>query len=123
MRVWVACLLMNLALVVGVTIGYLQWGQRPEPVRVQTGTAPAAPGRPGGEREWRVKGVVRAVLPEISVIVLTHEEIPGYMTPMTMGFRTASPEIQAAVRVGDEVLFTLRGLPPDLAVTSIERLR
>jgi len=123
MRLWVACLLINLALVLGVTIGYVQWGQRPEPLFRQAETAPGAPARPAEAREWRVNGVVRAPLPEINVIVLTHEDIPGYMASMTMGFRTVSPEIQAAVRVGDEVRFTLRGVPPDVAVTAIERLR
>ena len=44
------------------------------------------------------------------------------MPPMTMGFRVASPKIQEAVSVGDEVRFTLRGMPPNVAVTAIEKI-
>jgi hypothetical protein len=42
---------------------------------------------------------------------------------MTMGFRTASAALHEAVSVGDEVRFTLRGTPPDLAITAIEKVR
>jgi Cu/Ag efflux protein CusF len=55
--------------------------------------------------------------------VLTHGEIQGFMPAMTMGFRVASPKIQEAVSVGDAVRFTLRGVPPNVAVTTIEKLK
>ena len=65
---------------------------------------------------------MRAVLPDLDVVVLTHEEIPGLMTPMTMGFRTASPQIHAGLSPGDAVRFTLRGTPPaSVVVTAIEK--
>src|SRR5438046_7461934 len=75
------------------------------------------------EREWSVEGVVRAVLPEIHVLVLTHGEIPGYMPAMTMGFRAASPKITDSIRVGDAVRFTLRGVPPNVMITAIENAK
>src|SRR5205807_1426644 len=75
------------------------------------------------EREWTAEGVVRAILPEINVMVLTHGEMPGYMPAMTMGFRAASPKIHESVRVGDAVRFTVRGVPPNVAITAIERAR
>jgi Cu/Ag efflux protein CusF len=69
-----------------------------------------------------VSGVVRAVLPELQVIVLTHEEIAGFMAPMTMGFRASSPTIYEGLRIGDAVRFTLRGAPPNVRIVAIDRL-
>lgn len=137
MRVWKAVLLLNLALALGVGWGWVWWGRRAaaregelvavrgEVERLHRELAASRGGSPGtaGEQEWQVRGVVRAILPEINVLVLTHEEIPGYMPSMTMGFRAASPEIHESVQVGDEVRFTLRGAPPNVAVTAIEKTR
>ncbi|MBI4638765.1 MAG: copper-binding protein [Candidatus Rokubacteria bacterium] len=120
MRAWKVVLLVNLALALGVGWGYLWWGRQAERLAREVAVARAA-SAPGVEREWRVQGVVRALLPEINVIVLTHEDIPGYMPAMTMGFRAAAPRIHEAVRVGDAVRFTLRGAPPNVVVTAIEK--
>src|SRR4029434_1071131 len=76
---------------------------------------------PVGEREFRSTGVVRAGLSDSVLRVITHGDIPGYMPPMTMGFRTASPKILESVKPGDAVRFTLRGTPPNLAITAIEK--
>ena len=54
-------------------------------------------------------GVVRAVLPELGIIVLTHTDIPGYMPGMTMGFR-AITQIPVGLSVGDAVRFSVRGI-------------
>ena len=70
---------------------------------------------------FQVKGVVISVKPKEKSIEIKHEEIPGYMPAMTMGFRTASPKIVESVKVGDAVRFTLRGTPPNLAITAIEK--
>ncbi len=94
------------------------WGRRAERLERQLARASAS-----AVREWRARGVVRAVLPDADVVVLTHEEIPGYMAAMTMGFTIASPEIREGVHVGDEVRFTVRGIPPNVIVTSIEKIR
>ena len=42
---------------------------------------------------------------------------------MTMGFRVASPKIHEAVSVGDAVRFTLQGVLPNVAVTTIEKIK
>lgn len=119
MRAWKAVVLINLALVLGAGWGYLLWGLRAGRLERELVAARAAAA--GVEREWHVEGVVRAVLPEIGVVVITHGEITGYMPAMTMGFRTASPKITESVRAGDAVRFTLRGAPPNVAVTAIEK--
>jgi Cu/Ag efflux protein CusF len=120
MRPWKVVVLVNLALVVGLGGGYMWWGR--QVVRLQRDLAAARSLRTGVEREWTVNGVVRAILPDIDVIVLTHEEIPGYMTPMTMGFRAVSPKIYEGIRIGDAVRFTLRGAPPNVKITVLEKV-
>ena len=122
MRAWKAVVLIDLALLVGVGWGYAFWGLREGRLERELAEARAAAAS-GIERQWTVEGVVRAIFPELGVIVLTHGDIPGYMPAMTMGFRVASPKIQEAVSVGDAVRFTLRGVLPDVAVTTIEKIK
>ena len=117
MRIWKVVLLVNLALSLGVGWGYLWWGR--QVVRLQRELIAARAQGLAVEREWTVNGVVRAILPDLDVVVLTHEEIPGYMVPMTMGFRAASPNIYEGVRVGDAVRFTVRGVPPNVKIVAI----
>jgi Cu/Ag efflux protein CusF len=119
MAVWRVVLLLNLALAVGMGWGYLWWGRDVSRLTRELGEARAAA---AGPREYRAEGVVRAVLPDINVIVITHDEIPGYMPAMTMGFRAVSPKIYEAVEVGDAVRFTLQGTPPNLAIVAVEKV-
>jgi Cu/Ag efflux protein CusF len=119
MRAWKVVVLIDLALALGVGGGYLWWGR--EAARLERELAVARAAAQGGAREWRVAGVVRAILPDINVLVFTHEDIPGYMPSMTMGFRAASPKIYEGLRIGDAVRFTLRGVPPELTVTAVEK--
>lgn len=118
MRVWKVVLLVNLALAVGLGAGYLWRGRQLARLAGEITLERVTP----VEREWRVRGVVRAVLPDLGIVVVTHEEIPGYMPSMTMGFRAQSPKIYEGVQVGDDVRFTLRGTPPTVVVTAIEKL-
>ena len=128
-------LLLNLALAVGIGWGYAWWGRRTdrlvaEAIQAQAradrlerelaAARVATPGTAAAGQQWQVQGVVRAVLPELNVIVITHEEIPGYMPSMTMGFRAAAPALHETLRVGDTARFTLRGTPPDVVITAIE---
>jgi len=120
MRVWKAVLLMNLTLALGLGVGWLWWGRQAQRLAQDLAAARIA-AVPAGEREFRSTGVVRAGLGDLGLLVITHGEIPGYMPPMTMGFRAASPKILESVKPGDAVRFTLRGTPPNLAITSIEK--
>jgi len=128
-------LIVNLALLVGAGWGYAWWGRRVERLETELREARGradqlarelAAARPSGSdggavQEWRVRGIVRAVVPGLNVIVISHEDIPGYMPAMTMGFRLASPDIPQNVRAGDAVRFTLRGTPPnDVMLTAIQ---
>ena len=122
MRAWKAVVLINLALLVGVGWGYAFWGLRAARFQRELAEAQAVAAS-GVERQWVVDGVVRAIFPELGVIVLTHGDITGYMPAMTMGFRVASPKIQESVSVGDAVRFTLKGVLPNVAITGIEKIK
>jgi Cu/Ag efflux protein CusF len=119
MAVWRVVILLVLALIVGIGWGYLWWGRDVTRLTRELGEARAAV---SGPREYRSEGVVRAVLSDINVVVITHEEIAGYMPAMTMGFRAPSPKIYETLDVGDAVRFTLRGTPPNLALVAVEKV-
>ena len=120
MRLWRVVLLLNLAVGVGVLVGWLAWGQQIPRLERRLLESRQRVLVVGGEQTWIVKGVVRAVMPEIQVVVLTHDEIPGFMAAgMTMGFKVQNPKVLERARVGDVVRFTLRGVPPDVQITAL----
>lgn len=121
MALWRVVLLVNLALALGLVSGYAWWGRETERLRQELARSRAV-SVPGVEREFHVQGVVRAIMPELSVVVVTHDDIAGYMPPMTMGFRVATPQLLDGVAVGDSVRFVLRGTVPNLFVTGIQKL-
>jgi Cu/Ag efflux protein CusF len=121
MRAWRVVVLVNLALCLGLGWGWIWWGQQARRLAGELEVARAAAAGSGGEREYRATGVVRAGLAEAGILVVTHGDIPGYMPSMTMGFRVASPKILESVKPGDEVRFVLRGTPPNLAITAIDK--
>ena len=119
MRLWRVVLLLNLAVGVGVLVGWLAWGREVSRLegRLQSQQRVVII---GGEQTWNIKGVVRAVIPEIQVVVLTHEEIQGFMPAgMTMGFKVQNPNVLERARVGDIVRFTLKGVPPEVQITEL----
>ena len=119
MAAWKVVLLLDLALALGVGGGYLWWGREAEALRRELAVARATP---GGPREFHGEGVIRAVIPDMGLVVITHDEIAGFMPAMTMGFRASSPKVYDAIDVGDAVRFTLGGVPPNVALTAIEKL-
>jgi Cu/Ag efflux protein CusF len=120
MRLWRVVLLLNLAVAVGVLVGWLAWGQQIPRLERRLLESRQRVLVVGGEQTWIVKGVVRAVIPEIQVVVLTHDEIPGFMPAgMTMGFKAQNPNVLERARVGDVVRFTLTGVPPDVKITAL----
>jgi len=121
MRLWRAVLLLNLSLAVGLFLGFLTWGRLALDLQRELELARSQAVAAGVERTWTLKGVVRAILPDMNVIVLTHEEIQGYMSPMTMGFRVHDPQLYRGLDIGDNVRFTLKGVPPNVVITGIVR--
>jgi Cu/Ag efflux protein CusF len=133
MPVWQVVLLVNLALGVGMGVGYASWGRQVKSLEQDLDAARArierlerelkarAAGAPAGEQQWEARGVVRAIFPGSDMLVITHEEIQGLMPAMTMGFRAASPGIREAVRLGQSIRFTLRGRGRDVAIVAVEK--
>ena len=58
-------------------------------------------------REYSVHGEIEGILEDGKVLLIKHEEIPGYMQAMTMKFEVADPSKTPALSVGDLVGFTL----------------
>ena len=132
MPVWQVALVLNLTLAVGLGLGYAAWGRRAEALgrefdaaraqveRLERERAACAAGARAGEQQWEGRGIVRAIYPQL--LVITHEEIRGLLPARTTGFRTASPKLRDAVRVGDPIRFSLRGtVVDDAALVTIER--
>lgn len=119
MRLWKVVLLVDLALLTGVGFGYLWWGREATRLRAEVVSARDRP----AAGEWTARGVVRAILPEMNVLVLTHEDIVGFMPSMTMGFRAASPRVYEGIEVGDEVRFILKGAAANVVITRLEKLQ
>lgn len=120
MRAWRAVLLINLALAIGLGWGWVAWGRQAQRLARELEAVRTLP-QPGGERLFHGRGLVRATLPEIGVVVLSHADIPGYMPGMTMGFRADPPKIVEGFQPGDAVRFTLKGTLPYLNLVAIEK--
>jgi Cu/Ag efflux protein CusF len=121
MRLWRVILLVNLALGVGLLCGYLAWGREVARLGQELERARQPQATSGTRRAWQARGVVRAVLPELNVVVLTHDDLPGYMGSMTMGFRVHDPKLYEGLDIGDAVIFTLTGTPPTVEITAIAK--
>ena len=132
MPVWQVALVLNLALAVGLGLGYAAWGRRVEALdrdfdatrtqveRLERERQACAAGARAGEQQWEGRGIVRAVYPQL--LVITHEEIRGLLPARTTGFRAAGPTIRDSIRVGDAIRFSLRGtVADDAALVAISR--
>jgi Cu/Ag efflux protein CusF len=121
MRLWRVVVLINLALGVGLMLGYLAWGRETTRLAEELEAARRRQVVAGVERTWQARGVVRAVLPELNVVVLTHEDLVGYMGSMTMGFRVHDPKLYEGLDIGDTIRFTLTGTPPNVEITAVAK--
>ena len=121
MRLWRVILLVNLALGVGLLFGYLAWGREVARLGQDLDLARRQQFAVGSQRSWQARGVVRAVLPELNVVVLTHEDLASYMGSMTMGFRVHDPKLYEGLDIGDTVRFTLTGAPPNVEITALAK--
>jgi Cu/Ag efflux protein CusF len=121
MRLWRVVVLVNLALGVGLLLGYLVWGRETTRLAGELERARGQQVVAGVPRTWQARGVVRAVLPELNVVVLTHEDLVGYMGSMTMGFRVHDPKLYEGLDIGDTVRFTLAGVPPNVEITALAK--
>lgn len=65
-------------------------------------TAPAADNAP----RYPFHGVIKGLFPEKGMLLIKHDEVPGLMKGMTMGFRV-QPEVFHQVKKGETIDATL----------------
>ena len=122
MRLWKVVVLLNIALTVGISLGYLRWAKEVRSLRDEISRLRAEAARPTPE-SWTVRGIVRSVIPKLGAVFLTHEAMPGLMDAMTMGFEAESPKMLDGLAPGDPVRFTVRKDGERLVLVAIEKLR
>ena len=122
MRLWKVVVLLNLALALGIGLGYLRWAKEVRSVRDEISRLRAEAARPTPE-SWTVRGIVRSVIPKLGAVFITHEAMPGLMDAMTMGFEADAPQMLDGLGPGDPVRFTVRKDGERLVLVAIEKLR
>jgi len=123
MRLSRAIVLMSLALVVGIGLGYVRWGREARQLRESLAqTAELVPRSPVADPgRWTARGVVRNLLRDQNVVFLTHEAIPGVMAERTRAFTAVSPILLTGLSPGDSVRFTLERRRGQIVLVAIER--
>ncbi len=77
---------------------------------------------PAPGQKWTVKGKIVEVNAANQVVTIEHQDIPGLMAGMTMGFRAEDPAILEGIAAGDAVEFDLEQKPEGLTVTGLRRI-
>ena len=82
---------------------------------------PSASGTQAGRapRVYEATGLVVSITPGFATVA--HDEIPGFMTPMTMEFELASPALARGIVPGQRIRFTLRVVGEDMVITGLAR--
>jgi len=124
MRLWRAVVLMSVALVIGIGLGYVRWGREARQLRETVARAPELRPPPvAGPGRWTARGVVRILLQDQAVVFLTHETIPGLMAGTTRAFPAANARLLAGLSPGDVVRFTVERRGPRIVLVAVERDR
>ncbi|HYL79912.1 MAG TPA: copper-binding protein, partial [Candidatus Acidoferrum sp.] len=109
MRLYKVVILVNLALALGFLVGSLWWVEELGLLRRELAAArQALKAKPAAEQRGTAQGFVRGMSPQKKLLYLTHEEIPGLMPSMTMGFHMEDPRITRGLVPGDQVQFTVQ---------------
>ena len=69
--------------------------------------APAAPTTGSFIQAYATRGVIKELKPDGKTLVVTHEEIPGFMPAMTMPFEVRDAKELAGLQAGDTITFQL----------------
>ncbi|HSB79330.1 MAG TPA: copper-binding protein [Candidatus Methylomirabilis sp.] len=122
MRLYKVLILINLSFVVGLLAGYVWWAQDVDRLRRElAATQQAKKAQQAAVQQGSARGIVRGVFPERQMLFLTHEDIPGLMPSMTMGFHTDGPNISRGLTQGDQVWFTVRKREKQLVVIALRK--
>ena len=101
-------MLVNLALGVGLMMGYLAWGREASRVERELALSRQRGFTIGRDETLKSQGVIRAVLPEQHA--RWHQA------------QRRDAKLLEGLEPGDIVRFTLRGIPPNLEVTELTRV-
>ena len=63
----------------------------------------AAVSAQGQKKEYDFKGKIEKVVPQNKTIVVNHENIPGWMTAMTMNYKLDKADVFEKLKVGDQI--------------------
>jgi len=122
MRLYKVVILVNLALVFGFLAGSLWWAEQVDRLRRELAAARlAVKAQQDAEQRGTAQGIVRGVFPQKKLLYLTHEDIPGLMPSMTMGFRMEDPKVTRGLVPGDRVQFTVQKTGKDYVVIALQR--
>jgi protein SCO1/2 len=103
-----------LSLLIVLTLGAMVSAVAFGPLR-RAGSTPASE----TVRTYEVRGTIRSIDPESRVLRIAHEEIPGYMTAMTMPFEVRDNALLKGLRPGDDVQFELSVTDDDSWISRI----
>ena len=122
MRLYKVVILVNVALAAGFLLGYHWWSQENARLVREVRAARQAVLAPGaGEGTWTAKGIYRGMIPEQNLILVTHEEVPGLMSAMTMGFPLRDAKPPRGLSPGDRIAFTLKEDGNRLVVVALRK--
>ncbi len=122
MRLYKVVILVNLALVFGFLAGSLWWAEQVDRLRRELAAARlAVKAQQDAEQRGTAQGIVRGVFPQKKLLFLTHEDVPGLMPSMTMGFRMEDPKVTRGLVPGDRVQFTVQKTGKDYVVIALQR--
>jgi protein SCO1/2 len=82
---------------------------------------PACAGKPD-QREYRLQGQVLSVTPSRQQATISHEEIKGFMSAMTMPYTVRDPRQLEGIAPGDLINAKLVVLPSDAYLTDVKRV-
>lgn len=57
-------------------------------------------------KTYSAKGVVKSFSPDRKIVNIRHDDIPGYMTAMTMSFEAKTPAQVEGLNAGDKIAFS-----------------
>lgn len=72
-------------------------------------------------RAFQARGVIRSIAPDGKTIVLKHEEIPGFMSKMTMEFDVRDTNEVRGLAPGETVTFVVKAAEEDSWIENIQR--
>jgi Cu(I)/Ag(I) efflux system protein CusF len=122
MRLYKAVILVNVALAFGFLAGSLWRADEVDRLRRELSAAQQArKAQEAAQTTGTALGIVRGVFPQKDLLYLTHEDIPGLMPSMTMGFRTKDPELARGLVPGDQVKFTVQKTGKDYVVIALRK--